>query len=118
MWSHPDVPRPLPRIARSCFTGAGQRLGSATESEVREAGARRLAEGDVLAGKYRIDAVLGEGGMGAVYRALHLATKKRVAIKTMHARYAEDDAWVTRFTREAQAAGRIHHPNVVDVYDV
>ena len=74
--------------------------------------------GDVVAGKYRIEDVIGEGGMGAVYAATHTLTGKRVALKWMLPELAADEGAVQRFIREAQAAGRIDHPNVVDVYDV
>jgi serine/threonine protein kinase len=74
--------------------------------------------GDVVAGKYRIEEVIGEGGMGAVFAATHALTSKRVALKWMLPELAADQGAVQRFMREAQAAGRIDHPNVVDVYDV
>jgi serine/threonine-protein kinase len=74
--------------------------------------------GDVVAGKYRIEEVIGEGGMGAVYAASHTVTGKRIALKWMLPELAADQGAVQRFIREAQAAGRIDHPNVVDVYDV
>lgn len=73
--------------------------------------------GDVVAEKYRIEACLGEGGMGAVFRATHLVSHKPVAIKWLK-RSIADVAAVERFTREARAAGRITHPNVVDIYDI
>jgi serine/threonine protein kinase len=78
----------------------------------------KVRVGALIGGKYRVDRVLGEGGMGAVYAATHSLTRKRVAIKMMLARLAGDEKWVARFMREANAAGRIHHPNVVDIYDV
>jgi tRNA A-37 threonylcarbamoyl transferase component Bud32 len=74
--------------------------------------------GDVVAAKYRIESVIGEGGMGAVFSASHLLTGKRVALKWMLPELAADTDAVQRFMREAQAAGRIDHPNVVDIYDV
>jgi serine/threonine-protein kinase len=74
--------------------------------------------GDVVAGKYRIEEVIGEGGMGAVFAATHALTGKRVALKWMLPELAADQGAVQRFMREAQAAGRIDHPNVVDIYDV
>ncbi len=74
--------------------------------------------GDVVAGKYEIEKVIGEGGMGAVFSATHKLTEKRVALKWMLPELARDEGAVSRFMREAQAAGRINHPNVVDVYDV
>jgi len=74
--------------------------------------------GDVVAGKYTIEKVIGEGGMGAVYSATHNLTGKRVAIKWMLPALAKDEDAVRRFLREAQAAGRISHRNVVDIYDV
>jgi serine/threonine-protein kinase len=74
--------------------------------------------GDVVAGKYRIEELIGEGGMGAVYGASHTLTGKRVALKWMLPELAADQGAVQRFVREAQAAGRIDHPNVVDIYDV
>jgi serine/threonine-protein kinase len=74
--------------------------------------------GDVVAGKYRIEELIGEGGMGAVYGATHTLTGKRVALKWMLPELAADQGAVQRFVREAQAAGRIDHPNVVDIYDV
>lgn len=74
--------------------------------------------GDVIAEKYKIDKVLGEGGMGAVFAATHQITGKRVALKWMRQELANDEEAGQRFIREAQAAGRIDHPNVVDVYDV
>lgn len=74
--------------------------------------------GEVVAGKYRIDAVIGAGGMGAVFAATHLLTSKRVALKWMLPELASDAGALQRFLREAQAAGRIDHPNVVNVHDV
>jgi len=74
--------------------------------------------GDVVADKYRIEQLIGVGGMGAVFSAIHQFTGKRVALKWMLPELAKDADAVARFMREAHAAGRISHPNVVDVYDV
>jgi serine/threonine protein kinase len=79
--------------------------------------ARDLVAGDLLDGKYRIEQQLGQGGMGAVYRAIHLGTKRTVAVKVIRPRFANDEEFVARFRREAEAAGRLRHPNVVDVTD-
>jgi serine/threonine protein kinase len=76
-----------------------------------------LAAGDLLDGKYRIESLLGEGGMGAVYRATHLGTTRTVAIKVIQPRLSNRPEFVERFRREAEAAGRLRHPNVVDVTD-
>ena len=74
--------------------------------------------GDVIADKYTIEQLIGLGGMGAVFAASHKFTGKRVALKWMLPELAQDVDAVQRFMREAHAAGRINHPNVVDVYDV
>jgi serine/threonine protein kinase len=74
--------------------------------------------GDVIAGKYRIDSLIGEGGMGAVFSAIHVHTGRRLAVKWLLPDVARSDAAIQRLFREAQATGRIDHPNVVDVYDV
>ena len=73
--------------------------------------------GTVL-GRYLLVRLLGEGGMGAVYEATHQDLGRRVAIKILHPRYAESEKARSRFLREGQAASRIRHPNVADVYDV
>jgi Protein kinase domain len=72
----------------------------------------------MLLGRYRLVRKIGEGGMGAVYEAMHLDLGKRAAIKTLHAQYAESAQGRLRFLLEGQAASRIRHPNVADVYDV
>ncbi|HEX3903931.1 MAG TPA: serine/threonine-protein kinase [Polyangia bacterium] len=77
----------------------------------------RLAPG-VRFGKYEIVRLLGEGGMGLVYEALHVDLKKRVAIKTLNTALAAVPEATVRFRREGEAAARIRHPNVVDVTDV
>ncbi len=74
--------------------------------------------GTVLAGKYRLLDQLGVGGMGMVFAAINELTNKRVAIKWMLPRFAHDEGAVARFKREARAAGRIDHPNVINVFDV
>jgi serine/threonine protein kinase len=76
-----------------------------------------LEAGDRLDGKYRIERQLGQGGMGAVYQATHVGTTRTVAVKVIRPRYARDPEFVARFRREAEAAGRLRHPNVVDVTD-
>ncbi|HET6150004.1 MAG TPA: serine/threonine-protein kinase [Polyangia bacterium] len=77
----------------------------------------RLPE-DELFGRYRIVRLLGEGGMGAVYEAIHPVLKKRVAIKTLLPALAAQADARARFLREGEAASRINHPNVVAVHDV
>lgn len=73
--------------------------------------------GVILAGKYRIDARLNEGGMGTVYRGTHVLMEKTVAIKVLRPSLAADEKIVARFSREARAASRISHPNALSVTD-
>jgi len=73
--------------------------------------------GQVIDGKYRIERQLGKGGMGTVYLATHLGTERPVAVKVIVQQFMERSEFVERFRREARAAGRLRHPNVVDVTD-
>ena len=77
----------------------------------------QLRANDVLDGKYRIEGRVGQGGMGAVYRGIHLHTTRTVAIKVIRPHLTSREEFVERFRREAEAAGRLRHPNVVDVTD-
>ena len=74
--------------------------------------------GYVLGGKYEILRLIGRGGMGAVFEAENKITQKRVAIKWLHPELPAEGGAAVRLVREAQAASRIRHSNVVDVYDV
>ena len=73
--------------------------------------------GQTLDEKYRLERLLGQGGMGAVYLATHLGTERYVALKLITPQFMRNDEFVERFKREARAAGRLRHPNVVDVTD-
>ena len=73
--------------------------------------------GQTLDEKYRIERELGRGGMGTVYLATHVGTGRPVAVKVIAPQFMESSEFVERFRREARAAGRLRHPNVVDVTD-
>ena len=73
--------------------------------------------GQTLDGKYQIERQLGRGGMGTVYLATHLGTERPVAVKVIAPQFMERPEFVERFRREARAAGRLRHPNVVNVTD-
>jgi eukaryotic-like serine/threonine-protein kinase len=73
--------------------------------------------GQVVAGRYRVEALLGEGGMGAVYRAEHVQLEKPVALKVLHPEMTSRPEVVRRFEREALASARIQHPHVVNATD-
>ncbi|MCH2110800.1 MAG: serine/threonine protein kinase, partial [Polyangiaceae bacterium] len=73
--------------------------------------------GRVVAERYRVDRLLGEGAMGAVYQAEHIHMQKPVALKVLHRETGDNPEIVARFEREAIAAGRIEHPNVAAATD-
>lgn len=73
--------------------------------------------GSVIEGKYRIDAKIGAGGMGSVYRARRLMIGDDVAVKILHPEHVSQPDATERFRREAQAAARLKHPNAVSIYD-
>ncbi|MGE5184000.1 MAG: serine/threonine-protein kinase [Acidobacteriota bacterium] len=73
--------------------------------------------GIVLDGRYRLDALLGEGGMGAVFRAHHLAMDRRVAVKLLKPHLTSDAAQLERFAREARSTMRVDSPHAVKVLD-
>src|SRR5918992_3876702 len=72
---------------------------------------------DVLAERYEIDSVLGEGGMARVFRGTDRVLGRTVAVKVLASQFAQDDSSVARFRREAQSAAALNHPNVVSVFD-
>ncbi len=74
--------------------------------------------GKVLDGKYELVRLLGEGGMGAVYEAQHQLIGRRLAVKFLHPQYASSPEVVTRFHREAKAAAKIGHENIIEVTDM
>ena len=77
-----------------------------------------ISIGRVLAGRYQINGFIGEGGMSRVWRALDQNTGKNVAVKVLREEYSEDESFIRRFDREAQAASRMSHPNIVNLLDV
>src|SRR5262245_47037682 len=74
--------------------------------------------GTTLAGKYRLERVLGAGGMGVVYAATHLRLRQACAIKLLNERALQSPEIVSRFEREARAAATLKNEHVVQVLDV
>ena len=74
--------------------------------------------GELIDNRYRLDAVIGSGGMGAVYQAYHVGLRRPVAVKVLHIELAADAEIRGRFEREAMAIGKIDHPNCISIFDV
>jgi len=77
----------------------------------------RLQAGQIIAGRYEIDKVLGQGGMAVVYRALDTKLDRYIALKILREELAADQEFVKRFPIEAMAAAALSHPNIVSIYD-
>ena len=77
----------------------------------------RLTAGEVLDGKYRIEHCIGAGGMGVVYKVLHVGLQRVFAAKVIHAVASADPRFLHRFRVEAEALGRLEHPNILNVTD-
>ncbi|WP_233261249.1 serine/threonine-protein kinase [Vitiosangium sp. GDMCC 1.1324] len=73
--------------------------------------------GQVLDGRYKIEDVLGQGGMGMVFRATQTSVQRPVAVKTLNPSLAAAPQFFERFRREAEIASRLRHPNVITIYD-
>ena len=95
-----------PNEATYCFVEGGE-LISLPDPRV----------GTVLAGRYVIDEVIGEGGMATVYRAHHKLVDRPVAVKIMNPMLASDPIVRERFRREAQSAKKLAHPNIIEIFD-
>ena len=96
-------------------------IGLARRAELRAATARDIEQTAPRVppeiGKYRVLAQLGEGGMGRVFRGVHVPLQRLVAIKILHANVARDPVAMARFEREARAAVRARHPRIVETLD-
>lgn len=77
-----------------------------------------LMQGITLDNRYKIEEHIGKGGMADVYKGKDLLLERTVAIKILHQNFSGDNDFVERFKREAQAAGKLGHPNIVNMYDV
>jgi eukaryotic-like serine/threonine-protein kinase len=89
----------------------------ATTGFRRIAGVSVLAPGDLVDGRYRVETQIARGGMAAVFEVLDTRLDRHVALKVMHPGLAADESYVSRFAREARAAARLSHPNIVAVHD-
>jgi eukaryotic-like serine/threonine-protein kinase len=97
----------------TAHTASPEGVRSSDPSAVDE----RIPPGTMVADRYRIARVLGEGGMGVVYAAEHVLMRKEVALKVLHAEMCSMPEVVARFEREAIAAAHIEHPNVAGATD-
>jgi eukaryotic-like serine/threonine-protein kinase len=93
-------------------------LGDSSFIETGQGALSRPKPGDLIADKYQVERFIGQGGMAEVYAGLNIRTGKRVALKWISPALARTKEALSRFRREALAAGRINHPNVVTVFDV
>lgn len=73
--------------------------------------------GQVLDGRYKVESVLGQGGMGMVFRGIQTSVQRPVALKTLHPQLAMAPTFFERFRREAEIASRLHHPNIITIFD-
>ncbi|HJS75706.1 MAG TPA: protein kinase, partial [Vicinamibacteria bacterium] len=100
------------RACGACYDGSAERCEKDDQELVIEVPVERVVEG-----KYRLERVIGRGGMGAVFEATDLRLNRRVALKVMVGHLIGSGAALRRFAREAQASARLDHPNIVRVYD-
>lgn len=73
--------------------------------------------GRLIDGRYKVESVLGQGGMGVVFRAVQTSVQRPVAMKTLHPQLAMAATFFERFKREAEIASRLHHPNIITIFD-
>jgi serine/threonine-protein kinase len=107
---------PLPPRPPSSSSSRTSRSRTSSSAEYLSEG--RFLPGRLLAGRYRIIALLGKGGMGEVYRADDLTLGQQVALKFLPDEAARDQGLLERFKNEVRIARRVSHPNVCRVYDV
>jgi len=106
------------RAERARSPAVGERSNAAAAlAQQQDLEAEPDLTGVVVDGRYRVIELIGEGGMGKVYLAEHVEIGKRVALKVLHPSYSRMPDLVERFRREARAASKIGHPNIVDVTD-
>ncbi|MCL1788072.1 MAG: protein kinase, partial [Defluviitaleaceae bacterium] len=77
----------------------------------------RLEAGEIVAGRYEIDAMIGSGGMSVVYRAYDKKLDRNVTLKVLKEDYLTDDDLADRFPQEARAAAALNHQNIVSIFD-
>lgn len=113
---------PVGRITQS-LAEARERFTQAIQSRAPGSGGKGqtarqpLQPGEIIDKRYRLENLLGEGGMAAVFRAEHVNIKRKVALKTLHPTRQTEAMMRERFLREAEVLGRLAHPNFVDVSD-
>jgi predicted Ser/Thr protein kinase len=76
-----------------------------------------MVVGELIAGRYELEELVGSGGMSSVYRAHDRLLERRVALKILHEQFTRDEDYVERFRREARAVAQLTHPNIVTVID-
>ena len=118
-------PQPAPsrirlRVCRSCEASNEAEAKHCTQCSAGGLSQAISAypDGSIILGKYRVEKLLGCGGMGVVYQAKHLALQRKVAIKCIHPHMVTDSEVLARFQREAMATSSIDHPNVLRVNDL
>jgi tRNA A-37 threonylcarbamoyl transferase component Bud32 len=116
----PRCARALPAGTDKLCVYCGAQLAPAPPAAAPKSASRAAHDplvGETVAGRFRIEALIGQGGMGKVYRARHLALDRLVCLKMLRAALLEDPTVVGRFEREAMAASRLNHPNSIQVLD-
>lgn len=88
---------------------------SSTDARADDGGLRYLSPGAIV-GEYEIESLLGEGGMGAVYAAVHPVLGRKAAVKILRREFSSTPAAVQRFVQEAQLVNRVRHRNIVDIF--
>jgi hypothetical protein len=117
----PRCSRALPPGAAKVCVYCGAELSAAAAPRSNPPGSRRGSRdpliGETVAGRFKVEELIGQGGMGKVYRARHLALDRLVCLKMLKPALLEDPTVVGRFEREALAASRLNHPNSIQVLD-
>src|SRR6266545_3618919 len=114
----PDQNRSLDVVRELLDVHPSSELGAASSSPAPAAATVPLfAPDDILDNTYRIVGTIAMGGMGEIYRAMHLRLPRALAIKTLQTEFSSRSDCVTRFCREACALARLNHPNIVQVLD-
>ncbi len=109
---------PIPENSRYCFSCGADVSGAEGSPNTGSIDALRERLQRLIEGEYRIERLLGKGGMGSVFLAHDMALEREVAIKVLPPDVAQDDQVVRRFQQEAKTAAKLDHPNIIPIYRV